>query len=96
MQYDETICSACHYAVYGCFGHRAAPLGVSDGPGSGNGKTNFNTPKPYEETLKAARVLEEKGKLTPERERFFKSKLKKLESKKGGDGTDYQKTGLPF
>ena len=60
-----------------------------------SGQTHFCTPKPYEEVLKAAKAMENAGRLTPKHEQTFRNRLKKLESKKGGLGIDYQKDGYP-
>lgn len=93
---DPTVCDRCHMALYGRFGRCGHGLsGTSDGPCFTPSKTHFNTPKPYEETLKAAKAVEAAGRMTPKAEAFFRNRLKGLESHKGGDGTDYQKTGYP-
>ena len=81
------------FGRYGRCGHTLA--GVSDGPCSGAGQTNFNTPKPYEEVLKAARACEEHGNLTPKKEATFRKMLAMHKGKDYGK-VDYQKTGHPL
>ena len=67
--------------------------GTSDGPGSGTNQFHFSQPKPYEETVRLLKTMEDHGKLTPKAEAIGRKRLERLE-KHRGQKVDYQKTGF--
>ena len=69
--------------------------GNKKGPGNSSNQYHFDKPDPKAEVLRAAKAMEDGGKMTPELAKKIKDKVAALDAKPEKK-VDYQKDGHPL